>query len=133
MYVNSTYIKFSHPQSPDFEWLEKSGAGNTSLIVGKIMVKLRNAARKGNSRRELYDIDKIKQHEIQKKFKLESRIRFRPLENLYNLEASTVDQMEEEWSGIQTILKETSKNYLGFRNQKRKQWQSNNTWKSIEE
>ena len=54
------------------------------------------------------------------------------LEILQNSEPSVVESLEQGWSKIETVFKETSRNTLGLRKRERKKWISDNTWMSRE-
>ncbi|XP_063435995.1 craniofacial development protein 2-like [Mytilus trossulus] len=46
---------------------------------------------------------------------------------------STVESLEQGWSRIETVFKETSRNTLGLRQRERKKWISDDTWTSIQQ
>ncbi|CAG2203953.1 unnamed protein product [Mytilus edulis] len=92
------------------------------LICGKIRLKLRKAVKNRTNKREIFDTVKLKQPEILKKFKIELRNRFQVLENLQDNKPSTVESLEQGWSRIETVFKETSRNTLGLRQRERKKW-----------
>ena len=103
------------------------------LIIGKINLKLRKTVKKKTNKRNIYDTDKLEQPEIQKKFRIELRNRFRVLENLHQSETDPVESLEQEWKQIKTIYNDTSSTILGYKNHERKQWISDSTWNSIQE
>ncbi|XP_063411614.1 uncharacterized protein LOC134694531 [Mytilus trossulus] len=76
---------------------------------------------------------KLKQPALLKKFKIELRNRFQVLENLQDNKPSTVESLEQGWSRIETVFKETSRNTLGLRQRERKKWMSDETWTSIQQ
>ncbi|XP_071141830.1 craniofacial development protein 2-like [Mytilus edulis] len=103
------------------------------LICGKIRLKLRKAVKNRTNKREIFDTVKLKQPDILKKFKIELRNRFQVLKNLQDNKPSTVESLEQGWSRIEAVFKETSRNTLGLRQRERKKWISDDTWTSIQQ
>ncbi|XP_063430487.1 uncharacterized protein LOC134712639 [Mytilus trossulus] len=103
------------------------------LICGKIRLKLRKAVKNRTNKREIFDTVKLEQPEILKKFKIALRNRFQVLENLQDNKPSTVESLEQGWSRIETVFKETSRNTLGLRQRERKKWISDDTWTSVQQ
>ena len=55
----------------------------------------------------MFDIDKLKQPEVQKKFKIELRNRSRVLENLQDSDTDKVENLERKWNDIKKIFTKT--------------------------
>ena len=53
----------------------------------------------------MFDIGKLKQPEVQNKFKIELMNRFRVLDNFHDSEIDTMESIEREWNDIKTIYR----------------------------
>ena len=85
----------------------------------------------------MYDVNKLRNPEIQKEFVLELRIRFICLTEeeteSEDLDSGGNDNIERCWKNVKTAYSTMAKKVLGYKKRKSKTWISMNSWKEIEE
>ena len=90
------------------------------LLVAKVKLKLRKV-RTGKSRGRRFDCSKLQKPEIQRKLALKLTNRFNALNNEAEM---TIDEFN-------CVLRETSKEILGYQKKRREEWISETTWTKI--
>ena len=107
-----------------------------NLVLAKIKLKLCRIVRPRGTR-EMYDVNKLRNPEIQKEFVLELRNRFSCLTEeeteSEDLDSGGNDNIERCWKNVKTAYSTTAKKVLGYKKRKSKTWISMNSWKEIEE
>lgn len=95
------------------------------LVVGVMKLKLARAPRR-KSRREKFDVKKLQNPEKRLRFQLELKNRFAalPIKEV---------SLEQEWETIKSEHLETCKEVFGKMQRHRKQWITEETWRTIEE
>ena len=95
-------------------------------------VKLKLLAVNSNKRcRKVYDINRLKSHEVRKSFNTELKNRFAALADLKN--ETDHDSVECSWKRIKDSFTDAAKKAIGFKEKKSKKWLSADTWAKIEE
>ena len=93
------------------------------LIIGRIKLKLAKICKKEGRRKRL-DVKVLKTPEKAAEFRLELRNKFEVL--------SEAEDIEQHWNQYQEIYKKTGEKILGFKSRQKKEWITEDTWKSIE-
>ena len=99
------------------------------LLMAKVRLRIAKV-RKGESGRERFEVNKLKDLEVRDAFKLALYNRFEVLQQLTEKEQLSVD---DEWRQIEQGYVETCKQVLGRANANRKEWISKETWEIIEQ
>ncbi|KAL3884234.1 hypothetical protein ACJMK2_030452 [Sinanodonta woodiana] len=92
------------------------------LLVAKVTLKLRKV-RIGVSRSKRFDVDKLKNSKVKEEFSVALRNKFSTLEDETAL---TIDNFNK-------AMKEAGEEVLGYRNNRKTEWISEETWIRIEE
>ena len=107
-----------------------------NLVLATIKLKLCRIVRP-RGMRERYDVNKLRNPEIQKEFVLELRNSFSCLTEegteSEDLDSGGNDNIERCWKNVKTAYSITVKKVLGYRKRKSKTWISTNSWREIEE
>ena len=99
-----------------------------NLVVGKLLLKLRNTKTGGNRKRR-FDVVKLKDPEVRKEFSLALKNRFSILQD----EATTTTTTAVSIEGFNKDMTQAAEETIGYRKSTKSEWISNNTWKAIEE
>ncbi|CAG4959526.1 unnamed protein product [Colias eurytheme] len=96
------------------------------LMIAEVRLKVASVKRSSNASKlgRRYDVSKLREPEVRRKFALELRNRFSGL----TLDANNID---EAWNHIKTAYQTTSSAVLGHRTKKRDEWISRDTWDLI--
>ncbi|XP_076101199.1 uncharacterized protein LOC143070989 [Mytilus galloprovincialis] len=98
------------------------------LVRSKIRLKLaRNKGDKNKCKRERYDLNKLKNMDVRKKYNIEVRNRFQVLEE------GNIEDPVLKYEGAVEIYTEAAKQVLGSSKKISKPWITNNTWKMVDE
>jgi hypothetical protein len=93
--------------------------------MGILRIKAQNIKRKTPNRKK-YHLKKPDDIECQRMLKAKLR------EVASSLRYVASKGVEEKWEGIKTTLQDNCEGTLGFENNKKKEWISDSTWKTIE-
>lgn len=96
------------------------------LVTARIRIKIAAAKKRFEQQRKRFDVGKLQNERNKEQFKI----------NLSNRCAALQvdeDDVEEHWERIKNTLTDTAEEVLGFRNTRRKEWMSTNTWECIEQ
>lgn len=111
----------------------KRGAdGDTDhhLVIAKVQLKLK-AIPKTKEFRCKYNVNKLKNLEIQQNFQLELTNRFQALENLPD--TNDVSEVERDWVRVKDVINNTCKEVLGFKKHTDNPWISDNSISLIDQ
>jgi GTPase involved in cell partitioning and DNA repair len=95
------------------------------LIIGELRFHITHQKRKMMDRRK-YDVDKLKQNEVQGRFKERLRAEAVVVRDIKE------DTVENRWQVIKTTLQNISESVLGYVTSERKEWISAQSWEKIE-
>lgn len=98
------------------------------LLIAKLRLKLKKSFDNNKSRRKVINTKRLNKPDVQRKFCLELRNKFRVLENLEQ-EASS---LENEWQNIKQAYPQTAEKTIGDRKRNEKKWFTQNTWKTFD-
>lgn len=101
------------------------------LVTADIRVKLR-AVENTRNMRQRYDIDKLKDPNTSKSFTISLKNKFQVLADLNDEDPINDNIINKEWNIIKNAYLETARTCLGKKSFKKKEWLSQDTWKSIE-
>ena len=103
-------------------------ASDHHLIIAKIQLKLLSTE-KAKSRRKKFNVDLFKDPKVVQDYHILLQNKFSVLENLHDEETSINTAWEMTRDSIVLACEET----VGYLQQNRKQWMSENTWKIVNE
>ncbi|CAG2200464.1 unnamed protein product [Mytilus edulis] len=103
-------------------------ASDHHLIIAKIQLKLLST-KKAKSRRKKFNVDLFKDPKVVQDYHILLQNKFSVLENLHDEETSINTAWEMTRDSIVQACEET----VGYLQQNRKQWMSENTWKIVNE
>ncbi|CAG2192915.1 unnamed protein product [Mytilus edulis] len=103
-------------------------ASDHHLIIAKIQLKLLST-KKAKSRRKKFNVDLFKDPKVVQDYHILLQNKFSVLENLHDDETSINTAWEMTRDSIVQACEET----VGYLQQNRKQWMSENTWKIVNE
>ncbi|CAG2254859.1 unnamed protein product [Mytilus edulis] len=103
-------------------------ASDHHLIIAKIQLKLLST-KKAKSRRKKFNVDLFKDPKVVQDYHILLQNKFGVLENLHDEETSINTAWEMTRDSIVQACEET----VGYLQQNRKQWMSENTWKIVNE
>ena len=99
------------------------------MLFAKIKLKLM-AANTNKQRRKVFDINRLKLHEVRKTFSLELKNRFAILATLEDV--TDQGSVEHSWNQIREAHTDAAKKVIGYKKKASKKWISDETWAKIE-
>ena len=100
------------------------------LLIGQFQIKLMSFGKRKYLSRKIYDLNAFKDENRKKEFSIELKNRFELLQK--ENEGNNLE-IEDIWNNTKTMFTETSEKILGYKNNQKKDWITNETWNKIEE
>jgi hypothetical protein len=100
------------------------------LVLAEFKLRIMVAGKKFESRRKKVIVQKLKGKKKYEEFKVELRNHFQVLSSLSE---DCDDDVNIKWMKIKEVYLETSEKVLGYRDQKQKEWMSDETWNKIKD
>lgn len=90
-----------------------------------IRIKIARVEKRKSNRKKKYDVEKLQEKNTKNQFTLEGSNRF---ESLKHNDEETIDELNDK---IHDIFEKASEEILGFRNENKKTWITNDTWLKV--
>jgi hypothetical protein len=96
-------------------------------MIAKVQIKIPAAKNKFESPRKRFDVQKLQNQEFKQNFQLSLRNKYEQLGSLEN------EDIENHWSMVKHVVLGTAEEVLGFKNSRRKEWMTEETWEKVAE
>ena len=101
------------------------------LGTARIRMKLRRTNRQQTGHRR-FDVNKLDVPAVKKSFLVQLKSRYQALVELDDHTNNNVDEINSLWNTVKKSHQDTSKEIMGHRENKHKEWRSQETWQKIE-
>ena len=102
------------------------------LVIVNIRLKLRRTDQRHADHRRL-DVNKLKDPDVKRSFIIQIRNRFQALSDQENNTQQEMEDTNHLWNQVKTTYQEAGRTILGHRNERHKDWISQEAWQKIEE
>ncbi|RUS68494.1 hypothetical protein EGW08_023744 [Elysia chlorotica] len=102
------------------------------LVIANIRLKLRRTDQRHADHRRL-DINRLKDPDVKRSFTIQIRNRFQALSDQENNTQQEMEDTNHLWNQVKTTYQEAGRTILGHRNERHKDWISQEAWQKIEE
>ena len=102
------------------------------LVIANIRLKLRRTDQRHADHRRL-DVNKLKDPDVKRSFTIQIRNRFQALSDQENNTQQEMEDTNHLWNQVKTTYQEVGRTILGHRNERHKDWISQEAWQKIEE
>ena len=102
------------------------------LVTARIRMKLRRTDRQQTGHRR-FDVNKLDDPAVKKSFLIQLKNRYQALVEVDDHTNNNVDEINSLWNTVKKSYQETSKEIMGHREKKHKEWISQEAWQKIEE
>jgi hypothetical protein len=101
------------------------------LVLAVLKVKLRKAGTRKTGRQQ-FDVERLQDPKVKSSFVLQLKNRFQALAEVKDHTEPGTNTTNTKWEHVKTAYLKASETSLGYRQKKRKEWITTNTWKTIE-
>ena len=102
------------------------------LAIANIRLKLRRTDQRHADHRRL-DVNKLKDPDVNRSFTIQIRNRFQALSDQENNTQQEMEDTNHLWNQVKSTYQEAGRTILGHRNERHKDWISQEAWQKIEE
>ena len=102
------------------------------LVTARIRMKLRRTDRQQTGHRS-FDVNKLDDPAVKKSYLVQLKNRYQALVELDDHTNNNVDEINSLWNTVKKSYQGTSKEIMGHREKKHKEWISQEAWQEIEE